>query len=106
VSGVIVTVTCNLDHFVHHISQHILHLEDKENEDQDGIYACLWESCEFESVDSSMIVRHVSSHSYHTKPKTIGCNIFAHFSLPACTYIQVGKNLLPELPRCIHILLE
>jgi hypothetical protein len=88
-------VTHNLDHFVHHIN---LHIEVKENEDQEGVYTCLWESCEFESADSNEIVRHVNFHSYHTKIKSIGSNTLAQFSLPACTYIQVGKNLLPVLP--------
>jgi hypothetical protein len=30
-------VTCNLDHFVHHVSLHIPHLEVKENEDHEGV---------------------------------------------------------------------
>ncbi|XP_023708960.1 histone H4 transcription factor [Cryptotermes secundus] len=62
------------------------------------VYACLWESCGFESSDSNEIVRHVNFHSYHTKIKCIGSNILARSRLPACTFIQVGKNLVPDLP--------
>jgi hypothetical protein len=47
-----------------------------------GVYACLWESCEFESADSNEIVRHVNFHSYHTKIKSIGSNILARLRLP------------------------
>lgn len=58
-----------------------------------GVYACLWESCEFESADSNEIVRHVNFHSYHTKIKSIGSNILARLKLPvshchsACAYL-------------------
>ena len=47
-----------------------------------GVYACLWESCGFESSDSSEIMRHVNYHSYHTKIKCIGSNILARTKLP------------------------
>lgn len=46
------------------------------------VYACLWESCGFESSDSNEIVRHVNFHSYHTKIKCIGSNILARSRLP------------------------
>lgn len=91
-------LTCNVDHFVRHVSLHIPDLEVKVNEAQEGVYACLWESCGFESSDASEIMRHVNYHSYHTKIKCIGSNILARTKLPACTFLQVGKNLIPDLP--------
>lgn len=89
----------NLDHFVHHVSLHIPHLEVKENQNHEGVYACSWESCGFESFDSNEIVRHVNFHSYHTKIKCIGSNILAQSELLGCTFTPVGKNLVPNLPR-------
>jgi hypothetical protein len=46
------------------------------------VYACLWESCGFESADSNEIVRHVNFHSYHTKINCIGSNILSRSRLP------------------------
>jgi hypothetical protein len=47
-----------------------------------GGYACLWGPCDFESVDSSELMRHINYHSYHTKLKCIGSNILARSRLP------------------------
>jgi hypothetical protein len=47
-----------------------------------GVYACLWESCGFQSSDPKEIVRHVNFHSFHTKIKCIGSNILAQSGQP------------------------
>ena len=47
-----------------------------------GVYACLWESCGFQSSDPKVIVRHVNFHAFHTKIKCIGSNILAQSRHP------------------------
>jgi hypothetical protein len=76
------------------------------------VYACLWESCGFESADSNEIVRHVNFHSYHTKIKCIGSNILARSrlpvsdKLPACTclicYCCYRGDLHPIVCMCVY----
>lgn len=68
-----------------------------------GVYACLWESCGFESSDASEIMRHVNYHSYHTKIKCIGSNILARTKLPVsdrCLMCRCSTGLL--VSACVN----
>uniref|UniRef100_A0A8B9FN89 C2H2-type domain-containing protein n=1 Tax=Amazona collaria TaxID=241587 RepID=A0A8B9FN89_9PSIT len=81
---------CN--HTAEHLDEYLQHpLETAEQ------YRCWWRSCEFEAKDPRELVTHVNFHSYHTKLKFIGCQLWAlHQDLPACLQSSRSWHQLPK----------
>uniref|UniRef100_A0A8C6NBM5 Uncharacterized protein n=1 Tax=Melopsittacus undulatus TaxID=13146 RepID=A0A8C6NBM5_MELUD len=81
---------CN--HIAEHLDEYLQHpLETAEQ------YQCCWRSCEFEAKVPRELVTHVNFHSYHTKLKFIGCQLWAlHQDLPVCLQSSRSCHQLPK----------
>lgn len=97
--------TSEIELFVTHVAAHVPDLEVKcSEEENEEVYSCQWESCDFETPNGDEVTRHVNFHSYHTKVKFIGSLVCKREKLPECTYGGAGGNLVPDLPQPLQCL--
>ncbi|XP_061309513.1 histone H4 transcription factor-like [Pezoporus flaviventris] len=81
---------CN--HIAEHLDEYLQHPQETTEQ-----YPCWWRSCEFEAKYPRELVTHVNFHSYHTKLKFIGCQLWAlHQDLPACLQSSRSWHQLPK----------
>lgn len=80
-----------------HIARHAKEIEERPVPDDDDVYFCQWDLCEFDCDDPKMMVRHLYAHAYHTKIKARGASFCANVKVPACKLDSKRRNLiLPE----------
>jgi len=119
---------CN--ELVTHMKEHLLQIRDDiqkmliederlvdgQSEDDEPVFKCLWEDCDFAPVrkfdstsDSKPIdlqfeelTRHVFFHVFHSKIKYMGYVVSKRNKLDTCQFNPDSRNLIPDLPDRIR----
>ena len=94
-----------MEDFMKHVSQHVVQAEVIHNPPPlSDSFACLWNLCGFETINSQEMVRHINFHAFHTKVKCHGKNMLTINEITPCRQDSNQRNTLPDLKypfRCL-----
>ena len=87
-----------MEDFMRHVAGHCKDAEVRHNPPPlFDTFACLWQSCGFETINSHEMVRHINFHSFHTKIKCHGQNMLQVNQVLPCRLDPDKRNVLPDL---------
>ena len=87
-----------MEDFMKHVATHVVQAEVIHNPPplMDS-FACLWNQCGFETINSRHMVRHINFHAFHTKVKCHGRNMLLINNMLPCKLDSTQRNILPDL---------
>lgn len=82
--------------YFEHMALHARSIEEKDDVDEEELYFCEWDLCDFDCEDKKTLVRHLYTHAFHTKIKAKGASFCATLKVPFCKLDSKRRNVVPD----------